>query len=166
MTGDVLHAGGMYGHLWEQAHPDEATWPPAALSCCIGAAVYGPGRCTCWEPVFECEQLAAADGPIVAAPAKCADCAYRPGSAERADEYTAEILLLDLPQRGEQFWCHQGMRRPVAYVHPQLGTMPGDSADWQPLIAAGTPRKADGTPALLCAGWSALRAKVKKEAVT
>ena len=31
-------------------------WPDACgdgVSCCIGHAVYGPGGCTCWEPVYD-----------------------------------------------------------------------------------------------------------------
>ena len=32
-------------------------WPDAGEGmCCIGAAVYGPGHCTCWTPVYDLDQ--------------------------------------------------------------------------------------------------------------
>lgn len=166
--GSLLHIDAATpGGWWEAAHPDPAMWPAAAFGCCIGAAVYGPSRCTCWEPVFECEQQPARPGPIVAAPRMCSDCAYRADSPERADGYMAEVLLLDLPNGRAPFWCHSGhdggpgMRRPVAYRHPHLGELPGDPSDWQPLIADGVPRMADGRPAPHCAGWAARKARAR-----
>jgi hypothetical protein len=104
--------------------------------CCDGAAFMGPQRCTCWEPVYDLDQvdpdptavkLLAAGVQPVTRPAPCHDCAYRPGSPERRGEdgYAGDQELLDrIVATGERFWCHQGMRKVVAYRHPSGVTVP------------------------------------------
>jgi len=135
-------------------HPDLTGLPDGMLGCCWGAALDGPARCTCWEPVFDVEQAPAVEGATpTAAETLCGDCAFRPGSPERADGWLRETLY-ELADRGEPFWCHRGMRRPAYWQHPAGPTVPGSPDDWQPLTSDGTPYQADGQPALLCAGWA------------
>lgn len=117
--------------------------------CCMGAAVYGPGRCTCWVPVYDLEQQEIVPGlPLPPIPVRmCGDCAYRPHSPERSggEGYNGDAGTLDdLVRNREPFYCHQGIRKPVSHRHP---------AAYDPPIRDGVPYKADGTPANLCAGW-------------
>jgi hypothetical protein len=120
--------------------------------CCIGSAVYGADRCTCWEPVFEEEQAPARTDLEPQTREKwCIACAYRKGSPEEV-EYD---LKEDLRELDGTFWCHTGMRRPVAYRHPAGIERPASPLDYQPLEVDGVPYKADGTPADRCAGWNA-----------
>lgn len=137
---------------WADAHPDED------LYCCIGAVSRGAQACTCWEPVFDAEQLP----PLLECereqqPTMCHDCAYRPDSPERSNEPEEEALLT-LPADGEVFHCHQGIRRPTHYRHPDGHVVPANDSDYQPLQdprSPGVPYRADGRPALICAGWAA-----------
>lgn len=150
------------GGLWVEAHPDEDSWPVEAYTCCSSSAMHGPDRCTCWRPVFEVEQATprppTCPDDLAAMKQMCGDCAFRKDSPERADAW-AEETLMDLAVSGDPFWCHTGMRRPAKWVHPDLGEVEGDTADWQPPIIAGIPYQADGAPGLLCAGWSARAAR-------
>lgn len=139
-------------------------WPEAGDgTCCFGAAVYGPGYCTCWEPVYDLDQAepdtTATPGVM---PRRCSDCAYLRKSPERADEYTAEWLDR-IAATGERFWCHDGLRRPTSWRHPSGVTIPGDPADYQPPIIDGVPYRADGRPGDLCAGWMARALKASWE---
>jgi hypothetical protein len=136
-------------------HPD---LPDTGGTCCAGAAIYGPHRCTCWTPVYDTEQAA----PLVDVPRvrdrMCNDCAYRPDSPEkRGDPDVAgdADLLEDLAAGGTPFWCHDGIRRPVKLVHPTGMEIPGHAADYDPPKIGGIPFRADGRMALLCAGWAA-----------
>ena len=155
------YSGSAVARQWTAEHPD------VEIGCCAGSAAGGMDYCTCWEPVYECEQaapdVAALDGQTIdtlpAQASPCHDCAFRPGSPELSTEFEAETLR-DLAAREEPFWCHRGMRRPVNYVHPELGEMPGDPDDWQPPQVGHVAFQADGTPALLCAGWKAQRRAV------
>jgi len=142
--------------LWANAHPGEQ--PP---TCCYGS-MYDAEGCTCWRPVYDVEQAAPRplNGPqdLAVRAAPCGDCAYRKGSPERTDEWR-EDLLLALPGKGEPFFCHDGMRRPVRWEHPDGRTVPGDPDDWHPAMAGRIPYRADGSPGLLCAGWAARAAR-------
>lgn len=144
---------------WLAAHPeiDPANPPHETWSCCEGAVVYGPERCTCWEAVYDVEQadpiLPVPEGSIEVRHARCGDCAFKRGSAERSDALVEEELI-GLAVAGTPFWCHTGMRRPVAYRHPKLGDVPSSSDDWRPPQVAGVPFKRDGTVGTLCAGWA------------
>lgn len=113
--------------------------------CCMGSVNDGPHGCTCWSPIFDLEQA----DPVAAEPStrakRCVDCAFRPDSPERARGDDLEGLA--------NFWCHQGIRRPVAFRHPDGRVRPvNDSSDYQPPILGNVPYKADGTPADRCAG--------------
>jgi hypothetical protein len=152
--------GSYPARVWAEQHPDDEPG-----DCCWGAVVNGPAACTCWTPVFDIDQ-AEPRPPAAACDLKvqkgmCHDCAYRPGSAERAEAYLAEHLM-EMPARGQMFWCHQGMRRPVEWVHPDGRIVPGSPDDWQPAALNGVPYQADGQPGLICAGWAAIAAKAGK----
>ncbi len=144
---------------WAEQHPDD---DPGA--CCYGSAL-DPDGCTCWMPVYEQDQqkcvppASAADLTVRAE--RCGDCAYRPGSPELAEAWKAEMLL-DLPARGQAFWCHDGIRRPVRWEHPDGRVVAGAADDYHPgwcRVTPGIPYQADGRPALLCAGWAAIAAR-------
>lgn len=132
--------------------------------CCIGAAMFGNSRCTCWEPVYDLDQQSLANGgeppEEVATRAKCChDCAYRNGSPERSDEAEEERLLDIARSDGRQeFWCHQGVRRVVAFRHPDGRELPAGEGDYRPPLGPEERPviwKADGTPGERCAGWAA-----------
>lgn len=150
------HGTGGPWQAYQALHPDftEGEHP----ACCYGVVIYGPSRCTCWDPVFDVDQAdpqpPASDAEIDTRERRCGDCAFLRNSPERSDPLTEEELL-ELPLRGERFWCHDGMRRPVAYRHPDLGDVPALPDDWQPPTVNGVPFRADGRPGLLCAGWAA-----------
>lgn len=133
--------------------------------CCMGAFEDGADACTCWDPVYDLEQQPRADD---LAPGQrdemCADCAYRPGSPERnGDDRHAcsDDGELDNIARGDNpFWCHQGLRKPIAYRHESLGiVVPADTDAYDPPFAMvdglKVPIKADGTAGDRCAGWAA-----------
>jgi len=134
-------------------------------ACCIGAAIYGKDRCTCWEPAYDLEQQPVMPGVMMPRiPARmCGDCAFRPDSPERRGEpgHAADGDALDeMVAAGEPFACHQGIRRPVRWVHPSGAEIPGHPAAYSPpLDEFGIPYKADGTPADLCSGWLLRRVK-------
>lgn len=129
--------------------PDDVPEPEHEIPCCLGEAVWGPERCTCWEAEYDLEQEELATETVVGARlAQCRDCAYLPGSQE--DESGAM-----LPYGGQVFWCHQGMRKTVAWVHPDGRRVPvTDVDDYDPPFHGGVPYKADGEKADLCAGWA------------
>lgn len=145
---------------WLAANPGRTEDDADALAagCCMGQAVYGVRRCTCWEPVYDCDQaepvLPVPAGSITVRPGgRCGDCAFRKDSPERAELWSEEELL-GLAVAGEPFWCHDGMRRPAFYEHPKLGRVSGSTADWRPPQLSGVPFKRDGSPGFLCAGWA------------
>lgn len=136
--------------------------------CCMGAAVYGPSRCTCWKEEYDLEQVPPQVLAVVhrALPLlestgqPCHDCAYRSGSPERsgAAGYSGDAELLDdLAGTNTPFRCHQGIRRVVRMVHPVGVEIPGHPAAYRPPIEDGVPYRADGQPARVCAGWLARR---------
>lgn len=158
LTGDG--SGG--ARLWADTHPGED------IPChCWGYVLNGPAGCICWEPVFDVEQAPPRPlgGPQDLQPRDrmCGDCAFRPGSPERADSFSEEALL-ELAQTGEPFWCHQGMRRPIYWRHPDGRMVDGSPADYQPAALNSVPYQADGSPGLLCAGWTAVAAKARAQA--
>lgn len=143
------------------AHPD-------LEFCCIGAVHRGPDGCTCWRPVYDAEQAPAVGE---AAPATrtemCADCACRGDSPEWREERGEDLGmrssiagLHQLVATGRPFYCHQGMRRVVAERHPSGSERPRPPGDYAPGERGGIPLKADGTPADICAGWAAMRARI------
>jgi hypothetical protein len=149
-----LPRGGAYGAI---ELPD-----PQAGACCIGSAVMGPQYCTCWEPVHDLEQQEINPGEPGERKVMCRDCAYRPGSPERAgdERYRGdEEFLAAIVQAGEKFWCHQGMRRVVKLRHPSGAEVTIGTDHYDPPKGGAVPFKADGAPGDLCAGWSARRAR-------
>lgn len=155
-----LPKGGVYGAI---ELPD-----PVNGACCTGSAVMGPQYCTCWEQVYDLEQQdIIPGGPAPARKTLCGDCAYRPGSPERAGDqrYNGDgEFLARIAQTGETFWCHQGLRRAVKLRHPSGAEMVIETDHYDPPKAGGVPFKADGTPGDICAGWSAHRARYLKRA--
>jgi hypothetical protein len=144
---------------WAEQHPREKDWP---VGCCIGNDVGGPDRCTCWVPVYDAEQ--AEPQPITCAEditvrhTLCGDCAFRKGSPERAETFLEETLF-SLAEQRKPFYCHDGMRRPAYWQHPDGRTVEGSTADWQPPMLRGVPYRLDGRPGMLCAGWAARAAR-------
>lgn len=134
--------------------------------CCYGAAIFGPGRCTCWERIFDQEQEPAKPGLAVKERAQmCADCAFRKDSPERRSEagYAHAGAVDDLAfEHG--FACHQGMRRAVTLRHTTAGVeIDAHPAAYAPLQEKGVTYKADGAPADMCAGWCAANRKALSE---
>lgn len=152
----TLGAGTYPAMKWADDHPDED------LYCCDGAIFKGSEGCTCWTPVYSLEQQPprppTRPADLAPRPEMCGDCAFRPGSPERSEEWTAEALY-DTAASGTPFWCHDGMRRPSKWIHPDGHEVPGDPDDWAPPIRDGIPYRADGSPALLCGGWTRVAAR-------
>lgn len=139
-----------YGH----SLPDVTNGAP----CCMGSAVYGHTRCTCWTTEHNVAQALPVEGPEQVRPRMCRDCAFRPDSPERAghvdyDHNSAEEIE-ELTEGANIFHCHQGMRRCVAHVHDNGARVAASPSEYAPLITGGRVYKADGTPADLCAGWA------------
>lgn len=159
-----LHQGNGGARAWARAHPDDTE---VRVGCCIGNDINGPEYCLCWIPVFAVDQQPAQPiGPdsIRARNGMCHDCAYRPRSPERTDgERFMEDDLLDLATSGTPFWCHEGIRRPAYWEHPDGRTVPADPADYQPAMLGPIVLRADGTPANLCGGWAALTGRASKD---
>ncbi len=143
----------------------ERGWAEDAYDvCCAGAAMFGVHRCTCWEPVYDLEQqpLEGDGEPPTEIPTRakcCHDCAYRNGSPEKEagdGEWLDDLAAMP----GREFWCHQGVRRVVAFRHPDGRELPAGEGDYRPPQG---PRerpviwKADGTVGERCAGWAAKR---------
>lgn len=155
ITALLGHHGGNNGALqWTRAHPDD----DVSRGCCWGDVLNGPGGCNCWTPVWNADQ---ADPIPPTCPEDlqvqrrmCGDCAFRKGSPERAAPFLEEELF-DLPRSGQAFYCHEDMRRPVRWEHPDGRTVEGSPDDWQPPMVSGLPYRLDGRPGLLCAGWAA-----------
>ncbi len=147
--------------LYAALHPNptDPAVPQGARWCCEGTGYWDGelARCTCWTPVYDEDQVSPCLpvdlAAVQARDGLCADCAFRPGSPERTDEYAREELYA-LADRGRPFWCHDGMRRPDRWVHPLGMTVSGDSDNWTPPTLNGVPFRADGRPAMLCAGWA------------
>lgn len=156
-TGGGACAARVWGEWWQGDPEDACRWPDELLWCCFNAAGNGPLACTCWQPRYSAAQAdcAVPPGCVVERAQQCADCAYRADSPEQSDTYMAEKLDDITFDAHQPFWCHQGIRWPVAWVHPAGYEVRGDHADYSPPIIDGRPYKADGSPADLCVGWAA-----------
>ncbi len=138
-------------------------------TCCMGAINNGPGGCTCWTPEYDLDQtdppaqtvidLAVGTRQPPVRTRMCGDCDYRPDSPEKNgdDAMAGDAELLErLAATGSKFYCHDGMRSPVAWVHPRGMRIPAAGVgDYQPPIVDGVPYRASGEPGLVCAGWNA-----------
>lgn len=137
------------------------------VPCCMGAAVFE--RCTCWVPVHDVEQAPELPGEPVPRPdGMCSDCACRRDSVERQAFETGKETgllsrwegVLDCVTDGTPFYCHDGLRRRIGERHPDGRFRKLGPHGYEPLVGSdGVPRRADGRPAFLCAGWAALRRK-------
>lgn len=138
--------------------------------CCIGSAMRGPSGCTCWKRVFDREQAEPdpQDVELLRMGVEpntrgrmCGDCAYRPDSPEKSGEegYAGSADTLDdMAMEGRRFFCHDGMRRVVEWVHGPTGVRhPAYPGEYAPPVVDDVPFQADGTAAILCAGWAARR---------
>ena len=156
------HGSNGGARAWAAQHPDDED----RFGCCIGNDLQGPEHCLCWVPEYDLVQQtprpAATAGDIRTQDGLCGDCAYRKTSPERADGWMEESLM-DLASSGQPFWCHESMRRPVRWRHPDGRTVEGDPADYQPPIVDGVPYRSDGSPGLLCGGWAARTARASEE---
>lgn len=116
-----------------------------------------------WEPVYDLPQARPqpAGHPVGVQDRMCGDCAFRPDSPEKSgdEKYAGSSGELDeWVGNGHPFWCHQGMRRPVAFRNRESGLeIPASPDSYDPPIIDAVPYKADGTPADLCFGWTARR---------
>lgn len=147
---------------WVHVDSINTDLPDTGPPCCMGSAVYGPGRCTCWEHVHDREQAKPRTKLVAKTRAKmCRDCAFRPDSPERSGDAThahsEEGDLEALVASSDVFACHQGMRRRVALVHPRGHRVDLPPCSYDPPIVGGVGFKADGTPADHCAGLRAAR---------
>lgn len=137
-------------------------FPDLGLLCCDGYANRGPGHCTCWEPVYDLEQQPIQQGAPNQRASMCGDCAFRADSPERTGDPRFECsgdgdlddLVYDL-RCG--FYCHQGMRRIVAHVHPSGARVEAPPGGYAPPINGPLSWQADGSPAEHCAGLAARR---------
>ena len=139
--------------------------PADGVPCCW-ATMAGDDwdACTCWVPIYDPpEQAPMLPGEPSVMPAMCEDCAYRPGSPERAGNPDAAADGYDLDDfaiSGTQFWCHDGLRRVIAMRHSGTGevvTFKGQHHYDPPLDGRQRPHRTDGAVGSLCAGWDARR---------
>lgn len=153
----------------ETIHVSRPTAPPGVEDseldiCCMGAAMRGAAYCSCWDPIFDIEQAETDTSTSPTMRMKCChDCAYRQGSPERKrDDGTLDEIVAN-PER--VFWCHQGMRKIVAWRHPDGRELPAGPEDaYKPPIIGKVPYLADGTAGERCAGWAALTSCLDPEA--
>lgn len=132
--------------------------------CCMGAAAMGPDRCTCWVPEFDVKQWPAI--PVSKATPRatmCDDCAFRADSPERSGDarfqHSDEGEIEEMVDGRDTFFCHKGMRRQLALVHPSGVRVESGPGAYRPLIVGDVAYRADGTPADICAGLCAARRK-------
>ena len=128
--------------------------------CCHGDSVYGPGRCTCWEMIYDLDQQPIK--PDALTPMRstmCGDCACRPESPERNGDpefrHSGEGQLQAILDGSSPFFCHQGIRRLVGMRHPDGTVIDLESpGGYKPPMDGERPYRADGSPAAVCAGWA------------
>lgn len=141
--------------LWNRAHPDD----PTPRDCCDPQRVKGAAYCVCWEPEYNTTQqplTEPGDGEMTTRPGgMCGDCAYRPGSDEMQYPLVREALL-DLGLTGGMFFCHDGMRTPTLWRHPDGRSIPGADGDYDQVVDdLGRPYRTNGRVAFICAGFAA-----------
>jgi len=127
--------------------------------CCMGAAVYGPERCTCWTEELDRERSEHVfAGPVQIRPTMCHDCAFRHDSPERTGDprYSGDIERIAASDH--TFFCHEGMAKVKAYHHDQsdVTVLPKGDA-YRPHHSGETPLQADGRPAMMCCGYARAR---------
>lgn len=102
---------------------------------------------------LDCRQLFVPEHRADPAVQLCDDCAFRPGSPERADQYKwAEIIQTTIVDRSHPFHCHKGLAckvdaatATITYLQPEPGQKPmTPCAGWRAHLAAyqaGTPAR-------------------------
>lgn len=139
--------------------------PPSPDSYCCWQVVNSDGEeCTCWVAVFNIDPTTDVQaGPMVTRLSPCDDCAYRGRSREREDGTLDHVGL----RADEPFMCHDGFPLVVELRHPD-GSVASPwprAQDYRPVTFRNRAWRADGRPALVCAGWaSALRPLVASDA--
>lgn len=138
--------------------------PPDAtdgIPCCMASAI--GDTCSCWMPLYDQPRdHDVQEGPSPVRELCCHDCAYRNDSPERT---AGEALPYDYRT---PFYCHDGMPRVIAQVHPAGALVHGEQGDYDPIVAGSSSERrawqADGQPGVLCAGWAAFaRARAARE---
>lgn len=142
----MICGGGTLSFLTDKDRDEDSFIP-----CCAGSAHMGPDACTCWAPVFDRVQEPIVEGPPETRQAMCVDCAFRKDSPERQRGMDPGAL--------QNFWCHQGVRRAIAYVHPdgrrrEVPDVDGTPVDYQPVQRPGLIFRVNGQPGQRCAGWA------------
>lgn len=132
--------------------------------CCWDAVLEGEDGdtaasirgCTCWTPVYDLEQHDPEPGPPRTRAEQCHDCAYLAATGREPDRYPEQRDRDRLFELGpdEPFYCHVGMRRIVAWEHPDGHRVEAVQDDYASPVRGRTAYKADGTPADRCAGWA------------
>lgn len=129
--------------------------PDPDVPCCM-TSMNNPDDCSCWRPVLVPHpSLAVQAGPSPERKERCEDCAYRRDSPERAAREGDPLPY----SPGHTFYCHDEMPRIWAWVHPSgvvaLTPTGHGEGDYRPTLRDGRAWRADGRPALVCAGWAA-----------
>ena len=122
-----------------------------SIPCCWGYAMGGPLSCTCWSPVYDTRQSAITNDTELSIRSKrCEDCAFRSGSPELKDDSIWEIH--------GTFYCHQGMRRIIAWQHENGERVDHivNKDDYDPPIKNNIPYRTNGKQADICHGWRVL----------
>lgn len=134
-------------------------FPDLGLFCCYGVTLDGPSGCTCWTAVYSADQTTPAVGVPVTRRLMCEDCAYRPSSPEKRGDpmYRGDAVELEMAAETGTFFCHQGLRRIVKWVHSSGAEYPAPPGGYDPPIVDNVPYRTDGMPEELCAGWDARR---------
>lgn len=157
---DDEHAVG-YDDTGPTATPDHVVTTLAKLlDCCEGSRAHGATACICWARVDDLEQQPLeVNAKVSTREHMCVDCAYRPNSPEKSGDasYRADADELERIAACDEFWCHEGIRKPVRWRHPAGIEIDGHPGGYDPPIVGCVPHKADGSPAELCAGWDARR---------
>ena len=127
--------------------------------CCMGAAVYGAHRCTCWTETLSVEPVDEVyAGPAAIRPKMCSDCAFRHDSPEATDDPRYQGDIAGILAQDDFFYCHEGMPKVVERTHQPTGVVvPADGDAYRPERSGNTPLKADGTPAFVCCGYATVK---------
>lgn len=151
-----------------------------ARLCCYGAAVLG--RCTCWAPAYDCQQVSpahVAKAPVTVRAAMCRDCPAWFESESRLEYHAAngpdeldplnwideppdcetayeKMVWLAFSRRGRPFYCFEGVRRVIGAVHPDGGFVQCAPRHAPTFNHYGQRVRADGEVTPVCAGYAAL----------
>lgn len=134
------------------AHHPGLFGAPGPVPCCY-ASILDSENCTCWRAViapYPTRALQAGPSPVRSR--RCGDCAYRQDSPERTERDGDSLPYVP----GQTFYCHDGLPKAWAWVHPDGTVRLAGVDDYQPVMQAGRVWQADGRPAVVCAGWASV----------